>query len=118
MKTALITGVTGQDGSYLAEFLSAKGYRVVGLTRRSSNHVLDRIAHILDRIELLPGDLLACSSHARDQGVLGLALEKLAVDPPQSQKVLVYRHCVRFGQVVPIPLRAHQAPGDSIQPLA
>jgi GDPmannose 4,6-dehydratase len=62
MKTALITGITGQDGSYLAEFLVKQGYRVVGVTRRSSNHVLDRIAHILDKIELLPGDLLDQSS--------------------------------------------------------
>lgn len=61
-KTALITGITGQDGSYLAEFLLAKGYRVVGLTRRSSTIVTDRIAHILDKIELVSGDLLDLSS--------------------------------------------------------
>jgi GDPmannose 4,6-dehydratase len=58
MKKALITGITGQDGSYLAELLLAKGYKVYGLTRRSSNNVTSRIEHILAKIELLPGDLL------------------------------------------------------------
>ena len=57
-KTALITGVTGQDGSYLADFLLAKGYRVVGTVRRSSAPNLWRIEHLLDRIELRPADLL------------------------------------------------------------
>ncbi len=62
MKTALITGITGQDGSYLAELLLAKGYKVFGLTRRSSTTVTDRISHILDKIELISGDLLDQSS--------------------------------------------------------
>lgn len=57
-KTALITGITGQDGSYLAEFLLDKGYRVVGTVRRSSAPNLWRIEHLLDRIELRPADLL------------------------------------------------------------
>ena len=57
-KTALITGITGQDGSYLAELLLAKGYRVVGLVRRSSTTPYDRIAHLIDRIELVSADLL------------------------------------------------------------
>ena len=56
--TALITGVTGQDGSYLAEFLLDKGYRVVGMTRRSSTASGERIAHLAGRIELIQGDLL------------------------------------------------------------
>jgi len=56
--TALITGVTGQDGSYLAEFLLDKGYRVVGVTRRSSTASGERIAHLAGRIELIQGDLL------------------------------------------------------------
>ena len=60
--TALITGVTGQDGSYLAEFLLAQGYRVVGMTRRSSTDVHERIAHIVDDIEFVSGDLLDQSS--------------------------------------------------------
>ena len=58
MTTALITGITGQDGSYLAELLLAKGYRVVGMTRRSSTLSDERIAHIADRLELVSGDLL------------------------------------------------------------
>ncbi len=58
MKTALITGVTGQDGSYLAELLLDKGYKVYGMVRRSSTEQHDRISHILDKIELIQGDLL------------------------------------------------------------
>jgi GDPmannose 4,6-dehydratase len=61
-KTALITGITGQDGSYLAELLLAKGYRVVGMTRRSSTDVHERIQHIVDEIEFVSGDLLDQSS--------------------------------------------------------
>jgi GDPmannose 4,6-dehydratase len=57
-KTALITGVTGQDGSYLAEFLLEMGYRVVGMTRRTSTDVHERIEHLVDRIEIVSGDLL------------------------------------------------------------
>ena len=57
-KTALITGVTGQDGSYLAELLLEEGYRVVGMTRRSSTTTNERIAHIADKIEIVQGDLL------------------------------------------------------------
>jgi GDPmannose 4,6-dehydratase len=57
-KTALITGITGQDGSYLAELLLAQGYRVVGMTRRTSTDVHERIAHIMDDIEFVSGDLL------------------------------------------------------------
>ena len=57
-KTALVTGITGQDGSYLAELLLAKGYRVVGVVRRSSTTPYERIAHLVDRIELLSADLL------------------------------------------------------------
>lgn len=57
-KIALITGITGQDGSYLAELLLQKGYRVVGMVRRSSLDNHGRISHLLDRIELLQGDLL------------------------------------------------------------
>ncbi len=58
MKTALITGITGQDGSYLAEHLLTKGYRVVGVVRRSSTTPYERIAHLVDRIELVSADLL------------------------------------------------------------
>jgi GDPmannose 4,6-dehydratase len=58
MKTALITGVTGQDGSYLADLLLEKGYRVIGMVRRTSTINFDRISHIQDKIDLAQGDLL------------------------------------------------------------
>ncbi len=58
MKKALITGITGQDGSYLAELLLAKGYEVIGMVRRASTETFDRIAHIRDRVRLEQGDLL------------------------------------------------------------
>ena len=61
-RRALITGITGQDGSYLAEFLLAKGYEVFGVTRRSSTETYQRIEHLRGRITLLHGDLLDPSS--------------------------------------------------------
>ncbi len=56
-KTALITGITGQDGSYLAEFLLEKNYRVVGMVRRSSSENFERINHLKDRLEIRQADL-------------------------------------------------------------
>jgi GDPmannose 4,6-dehydratase len=73
MKRALITGITGQDGSYLAEFLLEKGYQVFGLVRRSSTVNFERIAHIHDRIELVSGDLT-------DQNSLALAMQAAQPD--------------------------------------
>jgi len=61
-KTAVITGITGQDGSYLAEFLLEKNYRVVGVVRRTSTINCDRIKTIQDKLILVPGDLLDQSS--------------------------------------------------------
>jgi GDPmannose 4,6-dehydratase len=61
-KTALVTGVTGQDGSYLAELLLEMNYRVVGMVRRTSTINFDRIKHIQDKIEIVSGDLLDQSS--------------------------------------------------------
>jgi len=58
MPKALITGITGQDGSYLAELLLSKGYQVVGVVRRTSHHSYERIEHLLDRIEVVAADLL------------------------------------------------------------
>src|SRR5438105_1863020 len=58
MKTALITGVTGQDGSYLAEHLLDEGYKVYGLVRQTSMRNLERIRHLADRVEVVHGDLL------------------------------------------------------------
>ena len=57
-KTALITGITGQDGSYLAELLLEKGYDVVGVVRRTSHDSYERIGHLLDRLHIVPADLL------------------------------------------------------------
>ena len=57
-RTALITGITGQDGSYLAELLLAKGYEVVGVVRRTSHDSYERIGHLLDRVHIVPADLL------------------------------------------------------------
>jgi GDPmannose 4,6-dehydratase len=69
MPTALITGITGQDGSYLAELLLSKGYRVIGVARRSSTVTYERINHLLDDITVVQGDL-------HDQGsLLGLIEE-------------------------------------------
>ena len=62
MPTAIITGITGQDGSYLAELLLAKGYKVVGMVRRTSTINFDRILHIQNDVELVQGDLLDQSS--------------------------------------------------------
>src|SRR5881409_2493457 len=57
-RTALVTGITGQDGSYLAELLLAKGYEVVGVVRRTSHDSYERIGHLLDRVHIVPADLL------------------------------------------------------------
>src|SRR5436305_14590606 len=57
-KTALITGITGQDGSYLAELLLSKGYEVHGVVRRASTETFERIAHLTDRVTLHQADLL------------------------------------------------------------
>lgn len=61
-KVALVTGITGQDGSYLAEFLLSQGYKVYGMVRRTSIDRFERIYHILDKVELLQADLLDQSS--------------------------------------------------------
>jgi GDPmannose 4,6-dehydratase len=70
---ALITGVTGQDGSYLAEFLLSKGYEVVGVVRRTSHHSYERIEHLLDQIEVVAADLL-------DQHSLTVVLQETQPD--------------------------------------
>jgi GDPmannose 4,6-dehydratase len=72
-RKALITGITGQDGSYLAEFLLEKNYRVSGLVRRSSTINFERIAHLQDQVDLIPGDLL-------DESSLIAALKKAEPD--------------------------------------
>lgn len=73
MPRALITGVTGQDGSYLAELLLGKGYVVFGLVRRTSTRNIERIEHIVDQLTLLEGDVL-------DQASLLQAIEEAKPD--------------------------------------
>lgn len=73
MPTALITGITGQDGSYLAEFLLSKGYEVVGMVRRSSTVTFERIAHLQNDITIVQGDL-------HDQSSLVAILEQYRPD--------------------------------------
>ncbi len=73
MPVALITGITGQDGSYLAEFLLSKGYEVVGMVRRSSTVTYERIQHIQNDITIVQGDL-------HDQSSLVACLEEYAPD--------------------------------------
>jgi GDPmannose 4,6-dehydratase len=73
MRKALITGITGQDGSYLAEFLLEKGYAVYGMVRRSSLQRFDRIQHIIDELQLIEGDLT-------DQSSLDEAMKSTAPD--------------------------------------
>ena len=93
MPTALITGITGQDGSYLAELLLEKGYRVVGIVRRSSTTPYERIAHLVDRVELLSADLLDQTSlteavhEARPDEIYNLAAQSF-VQTSWTQPVL------------------------------
>src|SRR6204780_3265239 len=92
-KRALITGVTGQDGSYLAEFLLEQGYEVIGMVRRTSTVNFERIAHIQDQLELVAGDLLDEMSlinmlrDHRPNGVYNLAAQSF-VQTSFSQPVL------------------------------
>src|SRR5512137_3030441 len=72
-RTALVTGITGQDGSYLAEFLLSQGYKVVGMVRRSSTITFGRLRHIQDKINIVQGDL-------HDQSSLVDLIEKFEPD--------------------------------------
>src|SRR6476469_1178103 len=93
MPKAVITGITGQDGSYLAELLLSQGYDVVGVVRRTSHHSYERIEHLLDRIEIVPADLLDQHSltmvmqEARPDEVYNLAAQSY-VPTSWSQPVL------------------------------
>src|ERR1041385_7721910 len=73
MPRALITGITGQDGSYLAELLLDKGYQVYGMVRRTSHHSFERIEHLLDRITIVTADLL-------DQHSLTVVMQEVRPD--------------------------------------
>lgn len=91
--TALITGITGQDGSYLAELLLEKGYTVVGVVRRTSHDSYERIGHLLDRVRIVPADLLdqhsltAVVRDARPDEVYNLAAQSF-VPTSWTQPVL------------------------------
>jgi GDPmannose 4,6-dehydratase len=85
MPTALITGITGQDGSYLAEFLLTKGYKVAGVVRRTSTTPYERIAHLLDRVDLISADLL-------DQHSLVEAVERSQPDEIYNLAAQSYVH--------------------------
>ena len=93
MPSALITGITGQDGSYLAELLIGKGYDVTGVVRRTSHHSYERIDHLLDRLRIVPADLLDQHSltmvvqEARPDEVYNLAAQSY-VPTSWSQPVL------------------------------
>ena len=92
MPKALITGVTGQDGSYLAEFLLEKGYEVFGLVRSTSLGTFERISHLLDRISLVEGDML-------DEGSLVRALKN--AEPNEVYNLAAHSFVQRsFGQPV------------------
>ena len=82
-RRALITGITGQDGSYLAEFLLGKGYEVFGMVRRSSTESFERIGHLVDRITLVQADLLdPCLAHV---GARGRAADaRCTTSPPRA----------------------------------
>jgi GDPmannose 4,6-dehydratase len=92
-RRALITGITGQDGSYLAELLLEKGYEVFGMTRRASTENVERIGHLIDRVTLVQGDLLdphslvAALRSAEPQEVYNLAAQSF-VPTSWNQPVL------------------------------
>ena len=122
MKKALITGITGQDGSYLAELLLAKGYEVHGVVRRSSTENFERIGHLTDQIHLHQADLLDQSSltgviqDVRPQEVYNLAAQSF-VPTSWKQPVLtteftatgVTRVLEAIRQVDPMGIRFYQA---------
>jgi GDP-D-mannose dehydratase len=90
MPTALITGVTGQDGSYLAELLLSKGYQVIGMVRRSSTVTFERIQHFQDDITIVQGDL-------HDQSSLVATLEGLVkalrfLEEKRNERVCISWH--------------------------
>jgi GDPmannose 4,6-dehydratase len=93
MKKALITGITGQDGSFLAEYLLSKDYKVFGVVRRTSSDNFERIHHIRDRIEFLQADLLdqvsltQAIAHAKPDEIYNLAAQSF-VPTSWSQPVL------------------------------
>ncbi|MGQ9516899.1 MAG: GDP-mannose 4,6-dehydratase [Anaerolineae bacterium] len=100
-RRALITGITGQDGSYLAELLLEKGYRVFGMVRRTSTVNFERIQHIQDKIELVQGDLLDQVSliqilqQCRPHEVYNLAAQSFV--PTSFQQPVLTGECTALG---------------------
>jgi len=101
MKRALITGITGQDGSYLAELLLGEGYEVWGMVRRSSTNPMERIAHIRDRLKIVHGDITDLASLIRLIGevepgeVYNLAAQSFV--PTSWQEPVLTSHVTGFG---------------------
>lgn len=102
-KTALITGITGQDGSYLAEFLLEKDYNVIGMVRRTATPNLSNIEHILDQVTLVSGDMLDQTSLERilrtyePHEVYNLAAQSFV--PASFQQPLYTAECTALGPV-------------------
>ena len=116
MPTALITGITGQDGSYLAEFLLAKGYQVVGMVRRSSTVTFERIQHIQDEIAIVQGDL-------HDQSSLMVVLEEYQPDEiynlaAQSFVMTSWSQAVLTGEVTALGVTRLLEASRSVTPVA
>ena len=117
LRRALVTGVTGQDGSYLAELLLEKGYQVTGMVRRSSAENFERVAHLVDRIELRQGDLLDQSSlvhvlrEVRPHEVYNLAAQSFV--PTSFEQPLLTGEFTALG--VTRMLEAIRAMDDSIR---
>ncbi len=113
-RRALVTGVTGQDGSYLAEFLLERGYEVFGLVRRSSSPQTGRIAHLSGRLELLRGDLLDPSSlsaavrEARPHEIYNLAAQSFV--PTSWQEPVLTAEFTALGVTRLLEALRHHAP--------
>src|SRR5690606_15784452 len=102
LPTALITGITGQDGSYLAELLLEKGYRVVGITRRTTTGSIERIQAIQDRIELISGDLL--DYHSLESAVRAVEPDEVYNLAAQSFVQSTWSHPELTGQTTALGL--------------
>ena len=118
MPKALITGITGQDGSYLAEFLLEQGYDVIGMVRRTSTVKFDRIQHIQDDLEMVQGDLLDQSSliecAARVQGPRGVQPGGAVVCAHLVEAAGVDGRVHGAGRDAHAGSDSHRQPGDSL----
>ena len=129
-KKALITGITGQDGSYLAELLLDKGYEVYGLIRRTSSQNFSRVSHLVDRLHLVPGDLM--DQHSLTAAVYDIQpdevynhvvvddklfrpaeVNKLVADSGKACSVLGWQPKVTFEELIATMVRADLAQESS-----